>query len=165
MIIIDKNRCTGCGNCVSECVHKAITINNGKAEINRQLCTECGNCIPVCPNFAIHKLAPVLTGQRGGGVKIVYGFGWGRSSRRGAGFGFRGYSPFWPYFGRGRGGLPRCWYPGLPGTVILYGAPTPYWTAPTQEEELVLLKNQTYTTKRQLEDIKRRIRELEKRSK
>ena len=27
------------------------------------------------------------------------------------GFGFRGSSPPWPYGGRGRGGLPRCWYP------------------------------------------------------
>ena len=27
----------------------------------------------------------------------------------GRGFGFRGWSPPWPYVGRGRGGLPRCW--------------------------------------------------------
>jgi hypothetical protein len=27
----------------------------------------------------------------------------------GRGFGFRGWSPPWPYVGRGRGGFPRCW--------------------------------------------------------
>ena len=27
----------------------------------------------------------------------------------GRGFGFRGWSPAWPFVGRGRGGLPRCW--------------------------------------------------------
>jgi len=27
----------------------------------------------------------------------------------GRGFGFRGWSPPWPYVGLGRGGLPRCW--------------------------------------------------------
>lgn len=44
----------------------------------------------------------------------------------GYGFGFRGSSPPWPYIGRGRGGLPRCWYPWAawyPGVGI---APT-YW--------------------------------------
>ena len=36
----------------------------------------------------------------------------------GGGFGFRGWSPPWPYVGLGRGGLPRCW---------AYG---PFWGAP-----------------------------------
>jgi hypothetical protein len=34
-----------------------------------------------------------------GGIMMPYG----------RGFGFRGWSPPWPYVGRGRGGLPRCW--------------------------------------------------------
>jgi len=38
----------------------------------------------------------------------MFGFGRGRG-RGGRGFGFRGTSPPWPYIGRGRGGLPRCW--------------------------------------------------------
>jgi hypothetical protein len=36
----------------------------------------------------------------------------------GRGFGFRGWSPPWPYVGLGRGGLPRCW------------AYAPFWGAP-----------------------------------
>jgi hypothetical protein len=38
--------------------------------------------------------------------------------RFGRGFGFRGWSPPWPYVGLGRGGLPRCW---------AYG---PFWASP-----------------------------------
>ena len=75
----------------------------------------------------------------------------------GRGYGFRGSSPPWPYLGRGRGGLPRCWYPGLGGTAVPYAAPAPHWTAPTSEEELGFLKTQAEATRRQLEDIERRI--------
>jgi len=94
---------------------------------------------------------------------MVYGFGRGPSGRGGAGLGFRGSPPPWPYVGRGRGGLPRCWYPGLSGAPFPYAAPAPYWTAPTREEEIGFLKSQAEATKRQLEDIERRIQELEKR--
>jgi hypothetical protein len=64
--------------------------------------------------------------------------------------------------GRGRGGLPRCRYPGLSGAAVPYAASAPYWPAPSCEEELGVLKNQADVMKRELEDIERRIRELEK---
>ena len=82
----------------------------------------------------------------------------------GRGLGFRGTSPQWPYIGRGRGGLPRCWHPGLLGRAALYTAPgaVPYGTGPTSDEELGPLKNQADVMKRQLEDVERRIKELEK---
>ena len=42
----------------------------------------------------------------------------------GRGFGFRGRSPAWPFIGRGRGGLPRCWAYGANwGASYL----NPYW--------------------------------------
>ena len=95
---------------------------------------------------------------------ITYGYG--------RGFGFRGSSPPWPYIGRGRGGLPRCWHPGLWGGVAPYTVPSaapyavpdaaPYWPAPTRDEELGFLKGQADVMKSQLEDIERRIQELEK---
>jgi hypothetical protein len=44
--------------------------------------------------------------------------------RFGRGFGFRGWSPGWPYVGLGRGGLPRCW--GYGG----YGPYSDFWGAP-----------------------------------
>jgi len=92
---------------------------------------------------------------------MVYRFGRGPGGRGGAGLSFRGSSPPWPYVGRGRGGLPRCWYPGLWGGVG-YSTQAPYWTAPTRGEELGFLKNQSDVMKRQLEDIERRIEELQK---
>ncbi len=82
--------------------------------------------------------------------------------RHGRGFGFRGNSPPWPYIGQGRGGLPRCGYPGL--RQFNYIAPTPYRTAPVSEDELGILKEQAEATKRQLDDIERRIREIETKS-
>ena len=106
----------------------------------------------------------------------------------GYGFGFRGSSPPWPYIGRGRGGLPRCWYP-MAGVAPSYWQPpqagqasypaysapwdTPYYgTAPapgtmpfapqmTKEQELDFLKNQAESIKSQLEQIGTRIQELE----
>lgn len=77
----------------------------------------------------------------------MYGFG--------RGLGFRGSSPHWPYIGRGRGGLPRCWYPGLWGTPA-YGYPTI-----TKEEELKLLKTQAELLQEELKRLEARIKELE----
>jgi hypothetical protein len=73
----------------------------------------------------------------------------------GRGFGFRGASPPWPYIGRGRGGLPRCWYPGL------YGAPYYGYPAITKEEELSFLKSQAELLKEELNRLESRIKELE----
>ena len=92
---------------------------------------------------------------------MAYGYG--------RGFGFRGTSPPWPYVGRGRGGLPRCWYslgPAAPawgwgGAYPSYG-PAPYPGTMTREEELDLLKAQAQAMKRQLEEIEARIGEVAK---
>ena len=153
MVRVDSIKCTGCGYCVEVCPQKAITINNDVAVINQELCVDYGTCVAICPVNAIYEVAPVYAGQRKGGDTMPYGYG--------GGFGFRGASPPWPYIGRGRGGLPRCGYPGLWGGAS-YVAPTPYGPAPTGEGELGFLKNQADVMKRQLEDIERRIQELEK---
>jgi hypothetical protein len=87
---------------------------------------------------------------------MVYGYG--------RGFGFRGSSPPWPYIGRGRGGLPRCRYPGLRGGAFPYAAAgtVPYRTAANRGDELSFLKEQADIMKREMADIERRIQELEK---
>ena len=78
--------------------------------------------------------------------------------RGGAGFGFRGSSPPWPYVGRGRGGLPRCGYfLGAPAAAVEKPLSAP--TAPGQE--LDLLKNQAQALQEQLEQIEARLRDLE----
>jgi len=91
---------------------------------------------------------------------MVYGFGRGPGGRGGAGLGFRGSSPPWPYVGRGRGGLPRCQYPGL-ATFPRYTSVPPYATQMTREQELDLLKGQAEAMKRELDQVEARIRDLE----
>ena len=50
---IDKKNCTGCGICVRECPVNAISIKEGKAEINMEKCIRCGKCHDICPQGAV----------------------------------------------------------------------------------------------------------------
>ena len=45
--------CIGCGACVNKCDHKALTICDGKATVDRSRCVLCGYCAAVCPEFCI----------------------------------------------------------------------------------------------------------------
>lgn len=45
------DKCTGCGNCVSQCPVNAITLN--PLMIDRDKCIGCGKCIGVCKDEAI----------------------------------------------------------------------------------------------------------------
>ena len=54
IIKIDKEKCNGCGLCVSACQEGAIGLVDGKAELLRDdYCDGLGNCLPVCPTGAI----------------------------------------------------------------------------------------------------------------
>jgi len=54
IIKIDKEKCNGCGLCVSACHEGAIGMMSGKAELLRDdYCDGLGNCLPVCPTGAI----------------------------------------------------------------------------------------------------------------
>ena len=54
IIKIDRDRCNGCGLCVSACHEGAIGLVDGKAELLRDdYCDGLGNCLPVCPTGAI----------------------------------------------------------------------------------------------------------------
>ena len=82
------------------------------------------------------------------------------------GYGFRGWSPPWPYVGQGRGGLPRCWYYGAAAPPYWYPAVqqqfpyAPYAAAPPPEQEIEMLREQAAAMKGQLDEIEARIREL-----
>ena len=55
---VDKEVCTGCGQCVSICTYHAIEINAREkiAQVNEALCEGCGACAATCPSKAIqHK--------------------------------------------------------------------------------------------------------------
>ena len=109
-----------------------------------------------------------------GGVLMMYGygkgmargFGFGRGSGpgrdSGAGFGFRGTSPSWPYTGKGRGGLPRCSYPGSGRNDIPdWDRNAGYKPSVVVGSEKEVLKDQAEMMKEHLVQIEKRLRELE----
>jgi len=48
-----KNLCTGCGMCVVVCPYDALTLKEGKVEVNEVLCEGCGTCTATCLRSAI----------------------------------------------------------------------------------------------------------------
>jgi len=50
---VDKNECTGCGDCVEQCPVHTISMVNEKAEINMANCIRCGTCHGLCPENAV----------------------------------------------------------------------------------------------------------------
>jgi len=50
---ISKEKCIGCGVCVKICPAGAISMKEGKAEINMENCIRCGKCHDVCSYEAV----------------------------------------------------------------------------------------------------------------
>lgn len=50
---IDKNKCTGCGECIESCPLDAISMDDDVAVVDEDACSECGACVDVCPVEAI----------------------------------------------------------------------------------------------------------------
>ena len=55
MFQVDKNKCKGCSVCMSFCPVQALSLVNGKAEINTAKCMSCGRCKEACPEGAIYS--------------------------------------------------------------------------------------------------------------
>lgn len=54
IIQIDKEKCNGCGLCVTACHEGAIGLVEGKAQLLRDdYCDGLGDCLPACPTGAI----------------------------------------------------------------------------------------------------------------
>lgn len=53
MIIINTEKCIGCGKCVKDCFPRNIEIAGSKARLRRDTCIRCGHCIAVCPENAV----------------------------------------------------------------------------------------------------------------
>jgi MinD superfamily P-loop ATPase len=51
--VIDENRCTNCGKCISYCRFEAISLVNGKVHVTETSCDGCKLCTHVCPVEAI----------------------------------------------------------------------------------------------------------------
>lgn len=52
-VMIDTEKCIGCGMCAKVCVAHNITINNKIAETVLEDCLMCGQCTAVCPRRAV----------------------------------------------------------------------------------------------------------------
>lgn len=51
-VTLDREKCTGCTNCLKHCPTQAIRVQKGKAKILKERCIDCGECIRVCPHHA-----------------------------------------------------------------------------------------------------------------
>ena len=50
---VDVEKCTGCGTCADVCPVEAITVTDGKAEVNEDECVDCGTCVEEYPEGAL----------------------------------------------------------------------------------------------------------------
>ena len=54
IVLIDEEKCNGCGECVPSCAEGAIQVVDGKARLLAEnLCDGLGNCLGTCPQDAI----------------------------------------------------------------------------------------------------------------
>lgn len=53
LILIDGEKCIGCGACVRDCFAGHIELRDGKAFVNDGYCIRCGHCFAVCPTEAV----------------------------------------------------------------------------------------------------------------
>ena len=53
MIIIDKDKCNGCGLCEKICHEHCVTLPDNRPAINYDVCSTCAQCIAICPQKAL----------------------------------------------------------------------------------------------------------------
>lgn len=51
-VLVDKDLCIGCGECLDACVWNGMEMIDGKAHVSER-CVGCGRCEAACPNGAI----------------------------------------------------------------------------------------------------------------
>ena len=59
MLRVRKDLCVGCGLCIENCPQEAVSVQSGKAWIDRTRCNNCGICLNICPQGAIIEYIPV----------------------------------------------------------------------------------------------------------
>ncbi|MCR4963132.1 MAG: electron transfer flavoprotein subunit alpha [Firmicutes bacterium] len=52
-LVIDKQKCIGCGLCVAACPASALTLADDVAQVEQAACVLCGMCVDSCPEGAI----------------------------------------------------------------------------------------------------------------
>ena len=53
MVVIDKEKCTGCGSCVKVCHEHCMSLAEKKVVIEYASCSTCAQCIALCPDQAL----------------------------------------------------------------------------------------------------------------
>lgn len=48
--------CKGCGTCIEACPNSALSLLDGKVQVNTEFCILCGYCNPACPEFALRLI-------------------------------------------------------------------------------------------------------------
>lgn len=54
-VVVDLEKCTGCGTCEESCPVESIKIEKEKAVVDAETCVDCGTCIDECPEKAIRE--------------------------------------------------------------------------------------------------------------
>jgi NAD-dependent dihydropyrimidine dehydrogenase PreA subunit len=53
-VVVDKDKCTGCEECVNACPAQVFELEDGKSEpVEMDECLGCETCVEVCPEGAI----------------------------------------------------------------------------------------------------------------
>lgn len=59
-LMLDRDKCSGCGVCIDVCPHNVLALSERKVEIiDKDACMECGACANNCPVQAINVRAGV----------------------------------------------------------------------------------------------------------
>ena len=66
--------CNNCGECVSHCPKKALSIVDGKVVYDASICVGCDTCIHVCPNLSSPKTVSMSVDEVIGKIREVRPF-------------------------------------------------------------------------------------------